>query len=248
MRLAIRGRSSEIWIPATLVEMGLKLLPGLGVPHVDVARSPVQPDQDAGLGGGVRFHVDTGFGKGALGFEIPAEADAEQAEGPGPDELAALQQRPGAGQTANLFSGLGYAHEWTTFSNLLGACAAEIDLLRKRGIGPYFPDFSANRTTMHLKIEKICPRFPTFSLRSFLRRRLLAIRYQIFPSFGHQFEANSREVTMAHMMSCRASWRDSCEATIRSSRDRSRSLGNRLNPLRYSSSMISPSVFPDFTS
>ena len=56
----------------------------------------------------------------------------------------------------------------------LGACAAEINLLRKRGIGPYFPDFSANRTTMHLKIVKICPRFPTFSLRSFLRRRLLA--------------------------------------------------------------------------
>ena len=41
-------------------------------------------------------------------------------------------------------------------------------------IGPYFPDFSANRTTMHLKIEKIWPRFPTFSLRSFLPRRLLA--------------------------------------------------------------------------
>ena len=31
-------------------------------------------------------------------------------------------------------------------------------------IGPYFPDFSANRTTMHLQIEKIRPRFPTFSL------------------------------------------------------------------------------------
>ena len=41
-------------------------------------------------------------------------------------------------------------------------------------IGPYFPDFSANRTTMHLQIEKIWPRFPTFSLRSFLPRRLLA--------------------------------------------------------------------------
>ena len=40
-------------------------------------------------------------------------------------------------------------------------------------IGPYFPDFSANRTTMHLQIEKIRPRFPTFSLRSFLPRRLL---------------------------------------------------------------------------
>ena len=40
-------------------------------------------------------------------------------------------------------------------------------------IGPYFPDFSANRTTMHLKIEKLRPRFPTFSLRSFLPRRLL---------------------------------------------------------------------------
>ena len=57
----------------------------------------------------------------------------------------------------------------------LGACAAEIDLLRKRGIGPYFLDFSANRTTMRLKIVKICPRFPTFSLRSFLRHRLLAL-------------------------------------------------------------------------
>ena len=41
-------------------------------------------------------------------------------------------------------------------------------------IGPYFLDFSANRTTMHLQIEKIWPRFPTFSLRSFLPRRLLA--------------------------------------------------------------------------
>ena len=45
-------------------------------------------------------------------------------------------------------------------------------------IGPYFPDFSANRTTMHLQIEKIWPRFPTFSLRS-LPRRLLACE------FGH---------------------------------------------------------------
>ena len=41
-------------------------------------------------------------------------------------------------------------------------------------IGPYFPDFSANRTTMHLQIEKIWPRFPPFSQRSFLPRRLLA--------------------------------------------------------------------------
>ena len=57
---------------------------------------------------------------------------------------------------------------------ILGACAAEINLLRKRRIGPYFPDFSANRTTMHLKIVKIWPRFSTFSLRSFLPRRLLA--------------------------------------------------------------------------
>ena len=58
-------------------------------------------------------------------------------------------------------------------SAALGACAAEINLLRKRRIGPYFPDFSANRTTMHLKIVKIWPRFSTFSLRSFLPRRLL---------------------------------------------------------------------------
>ncbi len=43
-------------------------------------------------------------------------------------------------------------------------------------IGPYFLDFSANRTTMHLKIEKIWPRFPTFSLRSFLPRRLLGVK------------------------------------------------------------------------
>ena len=41
-------------------------------------------------------------------------------------------------------------------------------------IGPYFLDFSANRTNMHLQIEKIWPRFPTFSLRSFLPHRLLA--------------------------------------------------------------------------
>ena len=54
-----------------------------------------------------------------------------------------------------------------------GACAAEINLLRKRRIGPYSCDFSANRTTMHLKIVKIWPRFSTFSLRSFLPRRLL---------------------------------------------------------------------------
>ena len=61
----------------------------------------------------------------------------------------------------------------TKLSAALGACAAEINLLRKRRIGPYFPDFSANRTTMHLKIMKIWPRFSTFSLRSFLPRRLL---------------------------------------------------------------------------
>ncbi|MCY3775303.1 MAG: IS1595 family transposase [Candidatus Aminicenantes bacterium] len=60
----------------------------------------------------------------------------------------------------------------------LGACAAEINLLRKRRIGPYSCDFSANRTTMHLKIVKICPRFSTFSLRSFLRRRLLVRRME----------------------------------------------------------------------
>ena len=60
------------------------------------------------------------------------------------------------------------------YNLMLGACAAEINLLRKRRIGPYSPDFSANRTTMHLKIVKIWPRFSTFSLRSFLPRRLLA--------------------------------------------------------------------------
>ena len=60
--------------------------------------------------------------------------------------------------------------------SMLGACAAEINLLRKRRIGPYSCDFSANRTTMHLKIVKIWPRFSTFSLRSFLPRRLLARR------------------------------------------------------------------------
>ena len=58
---------------------------------------------------------------------------------------------------------------------MLGACAAEINLLRKRRIGPYPCDFSANRTTMHLKIVKIWPRFSTFSLRSFLPRRLLGM-------------------------------------------------------------------------
>jgi hypothetical protein len=52
---------------------------------------------------------------------------------------------------------------------LLGACVTE-------GIGPYFPDVSLNRTTIRLKIEKICPRFSTFSLRSLLPRRLLARR------------------------------------------------------------------------
>ncbi len=41
-------------------------------------------------------------------------------------------------------------------------------------IDPYSPDLSANRTTMHLQIEKIRPRFPAFSLRLFLPRRLLA--------------------------------------------------------------------------
>ena len=41
-------------------------------------------------------------------------------------------------------------------------------------IGPYFPDFSLNRTTIRLKIEKIWPRFSAFSLRSLLPRRLLA--------------------------------------------------------------------------
>ncbi len=42
------------------------------------------------------------------------------------------------------------SHAEPLFRAMLGACAAEIDLLRKRIIGPYFPDFSANRTTMRL--------------------------------------------------------------------------------------------------
>jgi len=42
-------------------------------------------------------------------------------------------------------------------------------------IGPYPPDFSLNRTTIRLKIEKIWPRFSTCSLRSLLPRRLLAL-------------------------------------------------------------------------
>ncbi len=55
----------------------------------------------------------------------------------------------------------------------LGACAAEEIYCESSRIGPYFPDFSLNRTTIRLKIEKICPRFPAFSLRSLLPRRLL---------------------------------------------------------------------------
>ncbi len=54
-----------------------------------------------------------------------------------------------------------------------GAAEEEIYCESSR-IGPYFPDFSLNRTTIRLKIEKICPRFPAFSLRSLLPRRLLA--------------------------------------------------------------------------
>jgi hypothetical protein len=46
-------------------------------------------------------------------------------------------------------------------------------------IGPYFPDFSLNRTTIRLKTEKICPRFSTFSLRSLLPRRLLRTARQL---------------------------------------------------------------------
>ena len=56
---------------------------------------------------------------------------------------------------------------------LQGACAAEEIYCESSRIGPYFPEFSLSRTTIRLKIEKICPRFSTFSLRSLLSRRLL---------------------------------------------------------------------------
>ena len=54
-----------------------------------------------------------------------------------------------------------------------GACAAEEIYCESGIIGLYFLDFSLNRTTIHLKIEKIWPRFSTFSLRSLLPRKLL---------------------------------------------------------------------------
>ena len=41
---------------------------------------------------------------------------------------------------------------------LLAACAAEEIYCESGIIGPYFPDFSLKRTTIRLKIEKICPR------------------------------------------------------------------------------------------
>ena len=56
----------------------------------------------------------------------------------------------------------------------LRACAAEEIYCESGIIGPYFSDFSLNRNTIRLKIEKIWPRFSTFSLRSLLPRRLLA--------------------------------------------------------------------------
>ncbi len=58
----------------------------------------------------------------------------------------------------------------------LGACAAEEIYCESGIIGPYFPDFSLNRTTIRLKIEKIWSRFSTFSLRSLLPRRLLVFQ------------------------------------------------------------------------
>ena len=56
-----------------------------------------------------------------------------------------------------------------------GGCAAEEIYCESSRIGPYFPDFSLNRTTIRLKIEKICPRFPAFSLRSLLPHSLLGL-------------------------------------------------------------------------
>ena len=59
---------------------------------------------------------------------------------------------------------------------ILGACAAEEIYCESGIIGPDFPDFSLNRTIIRLKIEKIWPRFSTFSLRSLLPHRLLLVR------------------------------------------------------------------------
>ena len=57
----------------------------------------------------------------------------------------------------------------------IGASAAEEIYCESGIIGPYSPDFSLHRTTIRLKIEEIWPRFSTFSLRSLLPPRLLAI-------------------------------------------------------------------------
>ena len=74
----------------------------------------------------------------------------------------------------------------------LGACAAEEIYCESSIIGPDFPDFSLNRTTIRLKIEKICPRFPTFSLRSLLPPRLLAVYVIGFQNLRRPRSANAR--------------------------------------------------------
>ncbi len=75
---------------------------------------------------------------------------------------------------------------------LLGAWAAEEIYCESGIIGPDSPDFSLNRTTIRLKIEKIWPRFSTFSLRSLLPPRLLAPEHAQFLLDTKKFHHNTR--------------------------------------------------------
>ncbi len=79
---------------------------------------------------------------------------------------------PGSGNVASRRKGDGSSHLLSGPRSLRGR---KLIYCESGRIGPYFLDFSTDRTTMHLKIEKIWPRFPAFSLRSFLPRRLLVV-------------------------------------------------------------------------
>ena len=93
-----RGSSSDTWMPATLVGDGLEPAVGLGIPGVHLARSALQPEENAGLG--LCLPRRPRLGHQVLQGQVLAQVEAQQTERADPQEMAPPKILPGALQAA----------------------------------------------------------------------------------------------------------------------------------------------------